>query len=154
MILLKCLVISLVLIGLKYTFTFRKAKTHSWACVCCTLTDEVMIYWFSATSALHSGITEEDLRASGVMNPSHIRRILENLPKNWNWLAEVKVVRRPSESWKMREWKKRPVRLQGQRLDFFMWSIDAVTADYPCQHDGGSVLLHSLPYLSLHLERQ
>lgn len=31
-----------------------------------------------------SGITEDDLRASGVMNPSHRRRILENLPKNWN----------------------------------------------------------------------
>ncbi|TNN50818.1 Phosphatidylinositol 3,4,5-trisphosphate 5-phosphatase 2B [Liparis tanakae] len=30
-----------------------------------------------------SGITEEDLRASGVTNPSHRRRILENLPSNW-----------------------------------------------------------------------
>ncbi|XP_044061448.1 inositol polyphosphate phosphatase-like 1b isoform X2 [Siniperca chuatsi] len=29
-------------------------------------------------------ITEEDLRAAGVMNPSHRRRILENLPRNWN----------------------------------------------------------------------
>lgn len=75
--------------------------------------------WFSASSAFHSGITEEDLRASGVMNPSHIRRILENLPKNWNWLVEEKVVQRPSKNWKMRERKKRPVRLQGQRMDFF-----------------------------------
>uniref|UniRef100_G3PYJ6 phosphatidylinositol-3,4,5-trisphosphate 5-phosphatase n=1 Tax=Gasterosteus aculeatus aculeatus TaxID=481459 RepID=G3PYJ6_GASAC len=31
-----------------------------------------------------SGITEEDLRAAGVTNPSHRRRILENLPSNWN----------------------------------------------------------------------
>ncbi|XP_045887593.1 inositol polyphosphate phosphatase-like 1b [Micropterus dolomieu] len=31
-----------------------------------------------------SSITEEDLRAAGVMNPSHRRRILENLPRNWN----------------------------------------------------------------------
>uniref|UniRef100_A0A8C4GZQ1 phosphatidylinositol-3,4,5-trisphosphate 5-phosphatase n=1 Tax=Dicentrarchus labrax TaxID=13489 RepID=A0A8C4GZQ1_DICLA len=31
-----------------------------------------------------SGITEEDLRAAGVTNPSHRRRILENLPRNWN----------------------------------------------------------------------
>uniref|UniRef100_A0A3Q3JE49 phosphatidylinositol-3,4,5-trisphosphate 5-phosphatase n=1 Tax=Monopterus albus TaxID=43700 RepID=A0A3Q3JE49_MONAL len=31
-----------------------------------------------------SGITDEDLRAAGVMNPSHRRRILENLPRNWN----------------------------------------------------------------------
>uniref|UniRef100_A0A3Q1IVN3 phosphatidylinositol-3,4,5-trisphosphate 5-phosphatase n=1 Tax=Anabas testudineus TaxID=64144 RepID=A0A3Q1IVN3_ANATE len=31
-----------------------------------------------------SGITEEDLRAAGVANPSHRRRILENLPRNWN----------------------------------------------------------------------
>ncbi|XP_076877274.1 inositol polyphosphate phosphatase-like 1b isoform X2 [Brachyhypopomus gauderio] len=31
-----------------------------------------------------SGITDEDLRASGVMNPSHRRRILENLPKIWD----------------------------------------------------------------------
>uniref|UniRef100_A0A8B9LKL8 phosphatidylinositol-3,4,5-trisphosphate 5-phosphatase n=1 Tax=Astyanax mexicanus TaxID=7994 RepID=A0A8B9LKL8_ASTMX len=31
-----------------------------------------------------SGITEEDLRASGVTNPSHRRRILENLPKIWD----------------------------------------------------------------------
>nr|BAO51251.1 inositol polyphosphate phosphatase-like 1b [Oryzias dancena] len=31
-----------------------------------------------------SGITEEDLCAAGVSNPSHRRRILENLPRNWN----------------------------------------------------------------------
>ncbi|XP_061900295.1 inositol polyphosphate phosphatase-like 1b isoform X2 [Entelurus aequoreus] len=31
-----------------------------------------------------SGITEEDLRAAGVTNSSHRRRILENLPRNWN----------------------------------------------------------------------
>ncbi|XP_041653088.1 inositol polyphosphate phosphatase-like 1b [Cheilinus undulatus] len=31
-----------------------------------------------------SGVTEEDLRAAGVTNPSHRRRILENLPRNWN----------------------------------------------------------------------
>ncbi|XP_033991911.1 inositol polyphosphate phosphatase-like 1b [Trematomus bernacchii] len=31
-----------------------------------------------------SGITEEDLRAAGVTNPSHRRRILDNLPRNWN----------------------------------------------------------------------
>ncbi|XP_068596310.1 inositol polyphosphate phosphatase-like 1b [Brachionichthys hirsutus] len=31
-----------------------------------------------------SAITEEDLRASGVTNPSHRRKILENLPRNWN----------------------------------------------------------------------
>uniref|UniRef100_A0A8C7ZC86 phosphatidylinositol-3,4,5-trisphosphate 5-phosphatase n=1 Tax=Oryzias sinensis TaxID=183150 RepID=A0A8C7ZC86_9TELE len=31
-----------------------------------------------------SGITEEDLCAAGVTNPSHRRRILENLPWNWN----------------------------------------------------------------------
>ncbi|KAK3535747.1 hypothetical protein QTP70_021047 [Hemibagrus guttatus] len=31
-----------------------------------------------------SGITEEDLRASGVTNPSHRRRILESLPKIWD----------------------------------------------------------------------
>uniref|UniRef100_A0A3Q3NEN4 phosphatidylinositol-3,4,5-trisphosphate 5-phosphatase n=1 Tax=Mastacembelus armatus TaxID=205130 RepID=A0A3Q3NEN4_9TELE len=31
-----------------------------------------------------SGITEEDLQAAGVMNPSHRRKILENLPRNWN----------------------------------------------------------------------
>ncbi|XP_053362074.1 inositol polyphosphate phosphatase-like 1b [Clarias gariepinus] len=31
-----------------------------------------------------SGITEEDLQASGVTNPSHRRRILENLPKIWD----------------------------------------------------------------------
>ncbi|XP_034037532.1 inositol polyphosphate phosphatase-like 1b [Thalassophryne amazonica] len=31
-----------------------------------------------------SGITEEDLCAAGVMNPSHRRRILDNLPRNWN----------------------------------------------------------------------
>ncbi|CAB1457112.1 unnamed protein product [Pleuronectes platessa] len=31
-----------------------------------------------------SGITEEDLRAAGVTNPSHRRRILENLPRTWN----------------------------------------------------------------------
>ncbi|XP_030622256.1 inositol polyphosphate phosphatase-like 1b [Chanos chanos] len=31
-----------------------------------------------------SGITEEDLRAAGVSNPSHRRRILENLPKIWD----------------------------------------------------------------------
>ncbi|XP_017263966.1 inositol polyphosphate phosphatase-like 1b isoform X2 [Kryptolebias marmoratus] len=30
-----------------------------------------------------SGITEEDLCAAGVTNPSHRRRILENLPRNW-----------------------------------------------------------------------
>ncbi|XP_030002215.1 inositol polyphosphate phosphatase-like 1b [Sphaeramia orbicularis] len=30
------------------------------------------------------GITEEDLRASGVTNPAHRRRILDNLPRNWN----------------------------------------------------------------------
>lgn len=40
-------------------------------------------------TALHSGITEEDLRAAGVANPSHRRRILENLPKNWNWRREM-----------------------------------------------------------------
>lgn len=74
--------------------------------------------------SLHSGITEEDLRAAGVMNPSHIRRILENLPKNWNWLAEVKVVRRPSENWKMRERKKRPVSLQGQPATGFFLLLD------------------------------
>uniref|UniRef100_A0A672IDI5 phosphatidylinositol-3,4,5-trisphosphate 5-phosphatase n=1 Tax=Salarias fasciatus TaxID=181472 RepID=A0A672IDI5_SALFA len=31
-----------------------------------------------------SGITEEGLCAAGVTNPSHRRRILENLPRNWN----------------------------------------------------------------------
>ncbi|XP_037635817.1 inositol polyphosphate phosphatase-like 1b isoform X1 [Sebastes umbrosus] len=31
-----------------------------------------------------SGITEEDLCAAGVTNPSHRRRILESLPRNWN----------------------------------------------------------------------
>ncbi|KAI1898080.1 hypothetical protein AGOR_G00068660 [Albula goreensis] len=31
-----------------------------------------------------SGITEEDLRAAGVNNPSHRRRILENLPRIWD----------------------------------------------------------------------
>lgn len=31
-----------------------------------------------------SGITEEDLRAAGVVNPSHRRRILENLPRLWD----------------------------------------------------------------------
>ncbi|XP_036403938.1 inositol polyphosphate phosphatase-like 1b [Megalops cyprinoides] len=31
-----------------------------------------------------SGITEEDLRAAGVTNPSHRKRILENLPKIWD----------------------------------------------------------------------
>ncbi|KAG9338679.1 hypothetical protein JZ751_025517 [Albula glossodonta] len=31
-----------------------------------------------------SGITEEDLRAAGVTNPSHRRRILENLPRIWD----------------------------------------------------------------------
>ncbi|KAK5864640.1 hypothetical protein PBY51_015869 [Eleginops maclovinus] len=31
-----------------------------------------------------SGITEEDLCAAGVTNPSHRRRILDNLPRNWN----------------------------------------------------------------------
>uniref|UniRef100_A0A669DC06 phosphatidylinositol-3,4,5-trisphosphate 5-phosphatase n=1 Tax=Oreochromis niloticus TaxID=8128 RepID=A0A669DC06_ORENI len=31
-----------------------------------------------------SGITEEDLCAAGVMNASHRRRILENLPRTWN----------------------------------------------------------------------
>ncbi|KAM3866527.1 inositol polyphosphate phosphatase-like 1b [Diretmus argenteus] len=31
-----------------------------------------------------SGITEEDLCAAGVSNPSHRRRILENLPRIWN----------------------------------------------------------------------
>ncbi|XP_047440673.1 inositol polyphosphate phosphatase-like 1b [Mugil cephalus] len=31
-----------------------------------------------------SGITEADLCAAGVTNPSHRRRILENLPRNWN----------------------------------------------------------------------
>lgn len=31
-----------------------------------------------------SGITEEDLCAAGVTNPSHRRRILENLSRNWN----------------------------------------------------------------------
>ncbi|XP_035388191.1 inositol polyphosphate phosphatase-like 1b isoform X2 [Electrophorus electricus] len=31
-----------------------------------------------------SGITDEDLQSSGVMNPSHRRRILENLPKIWD----------------------------------------------------------------------
>ncbi|XP_038145450.1 inositol polyphosphate phosphatase-like 1b [Cyprinodon tularosa] len=31
-----------------------------------------------------SGITEEDLCAAGVTNPSHRRRIMENLPRNWN----------------------------------------------------------------------
>nr|XP_054595188.1 inositol polyphosphate phosphatase-like 1b isoform X3 [Nothobranchius furzeri] len=30
-----------------------------------------------------SGITEEDLCAAGVTNPSHRRRILESLPRNW-----------------------------------------------------------------------
>lgn len=30
------------------------------------------------------GITEEDLHAAGVTNPAHRRRILDNLPKNWN----------------------------------------------------------------------
>lgn len=48
--------------------------------------------WFSAISPPHSGITEEDLRASGVTNPSHRRRILENLPRNWNWYTEMKDV--------------------------------------------------------------
>lgn len=33
--------------------------------------------------ASDSGITEEDLCAAGVTNPSHRRRILENLPRNW-----------------------------------------------------------------------
>uniref|UniRef100_A0A673ZQI4 phosphatidylinositol-3,4,5-trisphosphate 5-phosphatase n=1 Tax=Salmo trutta TaxID=8032 RepID=A0A673ZQI4_SALTR len=33
-----------------------------------------------------SGITEEDLRAAGVWNPSHRRRILENLPRTWDSL--------------------------------------------------------------------
>ncbi|KAL0974145.1 hypothetical protein UPYG_G00216220 [Umbra pygmaea] len=33
-----------------------------------------------------SGITEEDLRAAGVSNPSHRRRILDNLPKIWDSL--------------------------------------------------------------------
>uniref|UniRef100_A0A674C6N9 phosphatidylinositol-3,4,5-trisphosphate 5-phosphatase n=1 Tax=Salmo trutta TaxID=8032 RepID=A0A674C6N9_SALTR len=33
-----------------------------------------------------SGITEEDLRAAGVSNPSHRRRILENLPRIWDSL--------------------------------------------------------------------
>lgn len=32
-----------------------------------------------------SGITEEELCAAGVSNPSHRRRILENLPKIWDW---------------------------------------------------------------------
>ncbi|XP_018589318.2 inositol polyphosphate phosphatase-like 1b isoform X1 [Scleropages formosus] len=31
-----------------------------------------------------SGITEEDLRAAGVTNPAHRRRILENLPRIWD----------------------------------------------------------------------
>ncbi|XP_046873076.1 inositol polyphosphate phosphatase-like 1b isoform X1 [Hypomesus transpacificus] len=31
-----------------------------------------------------SGITEEDLHAAGVINPSHRRRILENLPRIWD----------------------------------------------------------------------
>ncbi|XP_064185266.1 inositol polyphosphate phosphatase-like 1b [Anguilla rostrata] len=31
-----------------------------------------------------SGITEEDLQAAGVTNPSHRRRILENLPRIWD----------------------------------------------------------------------
>uniref|UniRef100_A0A3Q2YLC6 phosphatidylinositol-3,4,5-trisphosphate 5-phosphatase n=1 Tax=Hippocampus comes TaxID=109280 RepID=A0A3Q2YLC6_HIPCM len=31
-----------------------------------------------------SGITEDDLRAAGVTNSSHRRRILDNLPRNWN----------------------------------------------------------------------
>ncbi|KAM9833080.1 inositol polyphosphate phosphatase-like 1b isoform X1 [Syngnathus typhle] len=31
-----------------------------------------------------SGITEDDLCAAGVTNSSHRRRILENLPRNWN----------------------------------------------------------------------
>lgn len=31
-----------------------------------------------------SGITEEELCAAGVSNPSHRRRILENLPKIWD----------------------------------------------------------------------
>lgn len=30
------------------------------------------------------GITDEDLCAAGVTNPAHRRRILENLPQNWN----------------------------------------------------------------------
>uniref|UniRef100_A0A6Q2YTK0 phosphatidylinositol-3,4,5-trisphosphate 5-phosphatase n=1 Tax=Esox lucius TaxID=8010 RepID=A0A6Q2YTK0_ESOLU len=33
-----------------------------------------------------SGITEEDLRAAGVSNPSHRRKILDNLPKIWDSL--------------------------------------------------------------------
>lgn len=45
--------------------------------------------WLSAISAPHSGITEEDLRAAGVTNPSHRRRILENLPRNWNWHTDT-----------------------------------------------------------------
>lgn len=111
--------------------------------------------WFSFTSALHSGVTEEDLRASGVMNPSHRRRILENLPKNWNWLAEVKVVRTLSreleDAWEEEEASQTSRAAGG----FFHCSIDAVTADDVRRHDGGgSVLLQSLPYLSLHLEHQ
>lgn len=31
-----------------------------------------------------SGITDEELCAAGVSNPSHRRRILENLPKIWD----------------------------------------------------------------------
>lgn len=49
------------------------------------ITTEFLVKFASVTfSLLHSGITEEDLRAAGVMNPSHRRRILENLPRNWN----------------------------------------------------------------------
>ena len=115
----------------------------------------------SVISPLHSGITEEDLRAAGVTNPSHRRRILENLPRNWNWHTEIKknktlfVVRsartgRPRRERRTDWWSDinhiswtlpQPCRL-------FIYSINTVTIVSLCQHSKGNrkYTLHSLLY--------
>lgn len=95
--------------------------------------------WRGVISPLHSGITEEDLRASGVMNPSHRRRILENLPKNWNWHAEMRdwyAHLELEEVWDDGDPRRRnrPEQISRASTGLFIDSIDTVTADYLRQH--------------------
>lgn len=123
--------------------------------ICQTINFTNYWIWFRAISPLHSGITEEDLRAAGVTNPSHRRRILENLPRNWNWHAKIKtlmvrslVVRsiRTGRSVRTRD-------LKGGQADritnpsswtfprpchLFIYSINTVTIVCLCQHSKGN----------------
>lgn len=70
------------------------------------------------------------------MNPSHRRRILENLPKNWNWHAEMRDWCALEEVWDDRDPRRRnrPEQISRASTGLFIDSIDTVTADYLCQH--------------------